>query len=89
MPFKEFSTHVRNYLVIGFVLTGTWLFSTPFADAMERAMSHGHGHAGMLLILSNLTLIFTLGYLAYELAKPTISYLCWNGCARRLCTCHQ
>lgn len=72
MPLKEFTTHVRNYLLIGFVLVGTWFFSAPFARAMNRVLSNGQEHGDMLLLLSSITIIFTLGYLAYELAKPTI-----------------
>lgn len=72
MPLKELGTHVRNYLLIGAVLAGTWFFSKPFAEAMEEAMSHGQEHSDMLLILSSITIIFTAGYIAYELAKPTV-----------------
>ena len=72
MPINEIATHVRNYLLMAIVVTGIWFLSPVFAIGMDSVISEFQGESQMLFFLTSITLIFALGYLAYELAKPTV-----------------
>lgn len=72
MSFRDARTLAGQYILIGIVLTATWFLSSRFNEAIgARIMAIGEG-AGTLFVLFSVVIVFTVGFVVYELAKPTI-----------------
>lgn len=71
MSIREFSTHVRNYTLIGAMLLLSWFLSTRFSGALSVSLHDAPEGAETLIVLSGIVIVFALGFIIYELAKPT------------------
>jgi len=54
------------------MLATSWMFSGHFASNISAAMQTGTHHTQTLLVLSSIILVFTMGFIIYEVAKPTV-----------------
>ena len=71
MSLREFRSIVQNYVFMGVMLALSWFLSSTFSESVSDRV-HGIGdHGDTLLILCGIVIVFTLGFLIYELAKPT------------------
>lgn len=64
---------LRNYALIALLLAASWLFAAGPTNALIESALLKHGSNGpMLLIFIEMSIVAVFGFLAYELAKPTI-----------------
>lgn len=66
------SLHVRNYALIGLLFAATMLLSREAVEILTQGFGGSAEHAETLIALSGIVIIFALGFLVYELAKPTV-----------------
>ncbi len=59
----------KNYLLIALLLVAGWLLSTVTSPLVDETLIHG---GATLLVFFEIIVILIFGFLAYELAKPTI-----------------
>ncbi len=64
--------HAKNYTMLAALLLASWAFSLLSGRFMPGLFAHAGANGGLLLAMFELTLILILGFLAYEIAKPTI-----------------
>ncbi len=65
-------THVKNYGLIAIMLLLSWLVSLGTTQFLHSPfLAHGE-HLEIIPIFLDIVIVFTLGFIAYELAKPTI-----------------
>lgn len=62
----------KNYVMIGFLLALGWVLSRLTAGLVEDAFVQAGASAGILLVFFEIIVVSVFGFLAYELAKPTI-----------------
>jgi len=71
MSFREMRNLVQNYSLIGIMLTVSWFLSSHFSSTVNSTM-HGITESGdTLLVLCGIVIVLLLGFIIYELAKPT------------------
>lgn len=64
---------VRNYTLIALLLAASWLFAAGPTNALIESALLKHESSGpMLLIFIEISIVAVFGFLAYELAKPTV-----------------
>ncbi|MCA9370988.1 MAG: cation:proton antiporter, partial [Candidatus Peregrinibacteria bacterium] len=71
MSLKSLGNVVRNYTLIGVMLTISWVLSSHFTRSASDAFFASREQGETLFILCGIVIIFTLGFIIYELAKPT------------------
>ena len=65
-------THAKNYAMLAGLLLASWLLSMILSRYMPSLFARAGANSGLLLALFELTVILILGFLAYQVAKPTI-----------------
>ncbi len=64
--------HIKNYGLILFTLFLSWLISFGAMQLLHSSFFEHNEHLQMIPILLDIVIVFALGFIAYELAKPTI-----------------
>ncbi len=65
-------SHVKNYGLIALTLAISWLISIGTIQLLHSSFFVHSEHLEMIPILLDIVIVFALGFVAYELAKPTI-----------------
>lgn len=71
MSLREARSQALSYLLIGSMLLLSWWLSTRFTGALNDTFHGVSEHGETLLILCSIVVVFALGFVVYELAKPT------------------
>lgn len=64
--------HLKNYGLIGIMLLLSWLTSLGITQFLHSPFLAHAEHLEIIPIFLDIVIVFTLGFIAYELAKPTI-----------------
>lgn len=65
--------HIKNYGLIIITLLLSWVISQGVIQLLHSSFfAHAEHLENYLLIFFSIVLVFTLGFIAYELAKPTV-----------------
>lgn len=75
MTIKSFFSplsRVKNYLFIAGTLLISWIISTNIDTILQSSLIAHSEHLEMLPIFLNIVIVFSLGFIAYEQAKPTV-----------------
>ena len=71
MSFREFRSFAWQYALIGIMLVISWYFSTHFTETIGARISGVNEGSETLLVLFSIVIVFVIGFIVYELAKPT------------------
>lgn len=63
---------IKNYVLILVSLLLSWVVSMGTMELLHSSLATGVEHFEMIPIFLDMVLVFTLGFIAYELAKPTV-----------------
>lgn len=72
MSIREVRTLALQYTMMAGMLVVSWFVSTHFTDAIDASLIGASDTGEMLLVLFSIVIAFALGFIIYELAKPTI-----------------
>lgn len=72
MSIREARLLARQYVLIGAMLAASWFVSTHYTQAIDTQIQAVHEGGETLLVLFGIVFVFALGFIIYELAKPTI-----------------
>lgn len=64
--------HTKNYVLIASLLLLSWLLSSATSGIVEDGFAHAGSNAFILATFFEIVVISLFGFLAYELAKPTV-----------------
>src|SRR5690606_10354033 len=65
-------SRLKNYLFIAITLLISWIISKNVDTILQSTLISHSEHLQMLPIFLNIVIVFSLGFIAYEQAKPTI-----------------
>ena len=71
MSFREMRNLVQNYSLIGGMLTLSWFLSSHFSKTVNYTIQGNAESGDTLLVLCGIVIVLLLGFIIYELAKPT------------------
>lgn len=71
MSLKTVGAFVKNYTLIGAMLAISWILSSHFTRSASDAFFATREQGMTLFILCGIVTVLTLGFIIYELAKPT------------------
>jgi len=71
MSIREMRNIVLNYSLIGAMLALSWFLSSHLGGAITNRFHGVAEYGGTLLVLCTIVIVFSLGFVIYELAKPT------------------
>jgi len=71
MPLQLIKVQVRQYALIAIMLVISWFLSAHFTSAV-RDIFASTDETQTLFVLFALVIVFSLGFIVYELAKPTV-----------------
>lgn len=72
MPLSVLKAQAKQYVLIAGLLAASWLLSQQFSSGIDVAIFGIAEHAQTLVVLFMIVLVLTLGFIIYEVAKPTI-----------------
>lgn len=72
MSLPSLRAPAKQYGLIVAMLALSWFISARFADRLDPAFLRYAENADMLLILLGIVIVLSLGFIVYELARPTV-----------------